>query len=248
MTSRPPTDDLAGIARSVAADWGVRLGSPFTSSPGTYVAPAGDSAVLKVRAASDWESDHEPQALLGWAGRGAVRLLRHDRTRRAVLVERAQPGEDLSTVPATRAIEIAATVAQLLWLPAERDFPSIHSFIPAWLDEVAADAEVRTLYDKLTRPPTTLVHGDLHHHNILRHGDSWVAIDPKPMAGEPEFDIAPLLWNPIGHVPTQSSVEHCLDVFSSAGLDRWRMHAWAIVRATYLSCFQAMPGIRAARV
>jgi streptomycin 6-kinase len=239
-------DDLGEIARSVAADWGVRLGPPFSSSPWTYVAPAGDNAVLKVRAASDWESDHEPQALLGWAGRGAVRLLRHDQERRAVLMDRAQPGDELSTVPA-RGIEIAAAVAQLLWLPADTGFPSVHDFIPAWLNDVNAAPDVRTLYGALIRPARTLVHGDLHHHNILRDGDRWVAIDPKPMYGEPEFDIATLMWNPVGHVATPSSVEHCLEVFASAGLDRWRMRAWAIVRATYLGCSDALPAIRAAR-
>ncbi len=48
----------------------------------------------------------------------------------------------------------------------------------------------------------TVTHGDLHHHNILRRGDGWAAIDPKPAVGEPEYDVAPLLWNPIGVVPT----------------------------------------------
>ena len=44
----------------------------------------------------------------------------------------------------------------------------------------------------------TLVHGDLHHHNILAAGDRHLAIDPKPMLGEPEYDVASFLWNPIG--------------------------------------------------
>ena len=51
----------------------------------------------------------------------------------------------------------------------------------------------------------TLVHGDLHHHNVLRSKRGWLAIDPKPMLGEPEYDVASFLWNPL---PCRVRVEH----------------------------------------
>ena len=41
------------------------------------------------------------------------------------------------------------------------------------------------------------MHGDFHHHNILDAGARYVAIDPKPMLGEPEFDVPSFLWNPL---------------------------------------------------
>jgi streptomycin 6-kinase len=80
----------------------------------------------------------------------------------------------------------------------------------------------------------TLVHGDFHHHNLLRHGERWVVIDPKPMVGEPEFDVPPLLWDPIGHQPTKESVERRIRAFAEAGLDEDRVRAWAMVRGSYL--------------
>jgi hypothetical protein len=43
------------------------------------------------------------------------------------------------------------------------------------------------------------VHGDFHHHNILRHGDGFVAIDPKPYFADREYDVPSLLWNPLGN-------------------------------------------------
>ena len=80
---------------------------------------------------------------------------------------------------------------------------------------------------------TTLVHGDFHHHNLLSHGGSWVVIDPKPMVGEPEFDVPTFLWNPIGHQPTNDDVERWIAAFAEAGLDASLIRKWAIVRGTY---------------
>ena len=59
---------------------------------------------------------------------------------------------------------------------------------------------------RLARAPSTLVHGDFHHHNLLRHGDRWLAIDPKPALGEPEYDVPPFLWNPIGGVQIEGNL------------------------------------------
>ncbi|MDX6476349.1 MAG: streptomycin 6-kinase, partial [Gaiellaceae bacterium] len=92
----PPVDltDARATAEQVAADWGVELGTPFTLSRHSYVAPVGDDEVLKVPWEGDDESLHEGEALELWAGDGAVRLLR--RSGRALLEERALPGDDIS--------------------------------------------------------------------------------------------------------------------------------------------------------
>lgn len=225
---------LEARAHEIASEWGLTLGAPFASSPWSHVAPVGDHAVLKVRADDDWESDHDVDALMRWDSRGAVRVLRHDRQRRAVLLERARPGQDLSSVPWDDSVSIALDVVRQLWVPAGAPFRSIHEFVPSWLHDVNASERVLRLYEGLGHRADTLVHGDLHHHNILRAGDRWLAIDSKAMLGEPEFDAAPLMWNPIGSVPSESRIQRCIDVFAEAGLDPMRMRAWALVRATYL--------------
>jgi streptomycin 6-kinase len=76
-------------AEAVAAEWGLSLGEPFALSRYSYVAPVGDELVLKVAWAGDEESLHEDAALALWDGDGAVRLERADRSRRALLAERA---------------------------------------------------------------------------------------------------------------------------------------------------------------
>ncbi len=78
------------------------------------------------------------------------------------------------------------------------------------------------------------MHGDFHHHNVLSSGAGYVAIDPKPMLGEPEDDVASFLWNPIPHRMRLDVTERGLAVFAAAGLDAWRMRAWAVIRGSYL--------------
>jgi len=87
------------------------------------------------------------------------------------------------------------------------------------------------------------VHGDLHHHNVLRHGDRYVAIDPKAAIGEPEFDVPPFLWNPIGTTPTVERTEQRIAAFVAAGLDDARIRAWSIVRGVYLGLLPQDPSI-----
>ena len=94
-------------ALEVAQEWGLQLGAPFALSNVSYVAPAG-IAVLKVAWEGDTESLHEGEALELWNGDGAVRLLR--RSGRALLEERAVPGNDLSTLPDDEATTIAGLV------------------------------------------------------------------------------------------------------------------------------------------
>jgi streptomycin 6-kinase len=244
MSRSDGTSSLEHAAEVIAEEWGVELGPRFSMARHAFVAPAGDDAVLKITPALDDEADHEPQALHGWSGDGAVRLIRHDPARRAVLIERASPGRDLSALPEDQATVIAIRVARRLWRPASAPYRWIGDYIPTWLDEAERGGHPdpalltigRELYEGMDVGRDTLVHGDFHHHNILDAGDGrWVAIDPKPMRGEREFDVAPFLWNPAGRMISRKSTERRLELFEHAGLDQRRMRAWAVIRGAYLS-------------
>jgi streptomycin 6-kinase len=234
--------ELEATAHAAAAEWGVELGERFALARYSFVAAAGTDAVLKVTPAEDDESDEEADALALWDGDGAVRLLRHDRARRALLIERAVPGYDASTLPDQEATAVAVEIGLKLWRPAGEQFRWIGDHVPRWLDNAERDrgegAELiplaRRLYEELEPRDDTLVHGDFHHHNLLRHGDRWVAIDAKAMRGEPEYDIPSFLWNPIPYQITTPDAERRLAPFAAAGLDDWRMRAWAVVRGAFL--------------
>ncbi len=235
----PPARDLDLIAREVAAEWGLTLGARFPGARYSFAAPA-DGAVLKIRPVEDDESDHEPDALEAWEGEGAVRLLRQDRARRAMLVERAIPGDDASALADDVAIRVALDVGARLWRRVDPGpFRSAHSEVRRWLARVRPSghryvAVAQRIFARIDPREDALIHGDYHHHNLLRHGGRWVAIDPKPLLGEPEFDVVTLLWNPTGHVPTRESIERRIAAFARAGLDEGRIRDWAVVRGTYL--------------
>lgn len=242
MGDRPDLALLEGIAHEVAAEWGVELGPPFTLARYSYVAPAGDDAVLKVRPPEDDESDEEAEALGVWAGDGAVRLLRQDRGRRALLVERARPGDDIASLPEEEATAIAVEVGLCLWRPAAEPFRWIGDHVPRWLDNAEREGGegseliplARELYASLDVGRATLVHGDFHHHNLLSSERGHLVIDPKPMLGEPEFDIPSFLWNPLPYRMRRDVTKRRLAAFAAAGLDEERMRVWAVIRGSYL--------------
>jgi streptomycin 6-kinase len=233
---------LEQVAHEVAGEWGLAIGPAFALSHYSYVAPAGSGAVLKIGWPGDDESLQEADALELWAGDGAVRLLRSDPTRRALLLERAEPGTDLAALEPATATTVAVEVARRLWRPAAEPFRWIGDHVPHWLAGAQPGSPAgqrlleaaRTRFSRLAVDGSTLVHGDLHHHNILDAGTRYVAIDPKPMLGEPEFDVAPFLWNPLGSLVTLEETERRLAAFAQAGLDQARMRAWALIRGAYL--------------
>jgi streptomycin 6-kinase len=228
---------LEAVAREVAAEWGVELGERFALARYSYVATAGDDAVLKVTPPEDDESDEEAEALELWAGEGAVRLLRRDRSRRALLVERARPGDDIAELAEDEATRVAVATGLTLWRAAGEPFRWIGDHVPGWLENAEGHELVplaRELYASLDVGHATLVHGDFHHHNILRSARGPLAIDPKPMLGEPEYDIPSFLWNPIPYRMRLDVTERRLAAFAAAGLDEQRMRMWAVIRGAYL--------------
>lgn len=229
-------------AHRAAAEWGLELGPPFTLGRYSYVAPAGGDAVLKVAWEQDDESLHEPEALELWAGDGAVRLLRSDPATRALLEERALPGDDISELPEKDAVAIAVGVATKLWRRADAPFRWIGDHVPRWLDAEGSELTplARELYASFEPSRAWLVHGDFHHHNILLHGDRHVAIDPKPYLADREYDVPPFLWNPLEYEMTDGAkTERRIAAFVAAGLDDHKIRAWTAIRGAYLGATEA---------
>jgi streptomycin 6-kinase len=224
-------------ALEVAREWGLELGEPFALANVSYVAPAG-RAVLKVPWDGDDESMHEGDALELWDGNGAVRLLR--KSGRTLLEERAVPGDDLSALPDDEATTVAVEVATRLWRRARLPFRPIVPEIPRWLDRAErADSELvplaRELFAKLDPGSDWLVHGDFHHHNLLRLRNRFVAIDPKPYLADREYDVPSFLWNPIGNrMENGEQTERRIAAFVAVGLDDFRIRAWTVIRGAYL--------------
>ncbi|MBF4163334.1 aminoglycoside phosphotransferase family protein [Nocardioides acrostichi] len=246
-------DALPGRLRDLVAEWSLMPTGEVWWGYASVVLPVHDAdgapRVLKV-AFPDIETEHEALALQRWGGRGAVRLLRADPHRRALLLERLERRDltqewDVAAcqvvgelygrlhVPAPPQLMLLADYvagyrARLLALP--RDAP-----LPRRLVEQAA-AHIRDLARDLRRgDPSTavLVHGDLHYENVLARQGEWVAIDPHAMSGDPHFEPAPLLWNRWEEMAgdVRRAVRARLEaVVDAAGLDERRAVAWCVVR------------------
>lgn len=232
------------LAIESAAHWGLTLEAAFAMSNVSYVAPAG-AVVVKVSWEGDDESLHEADALRLWDGNGAVRLL--DQLGPAILEERAVPGNDLSAVPDVEATRIALDVARQIWVAGRPPFRPVVPEVRRWLHEAElAGSELvplaRDLLNTIGEPADWLVHGDFHHHNLVRHGERYVAIDPKPYLCEREFDVPTFLWNPKDNLLDDGEqTQGRIAAFVDAGLSEWRIRAWTVVRGAYLRPAMASP-------
>jgi streptomycin 6-kinase len=239
--------DLSGARRAgeqVAREWELELGEPFALGRFSFVAPVGNDLVLKVAWPEGEESLHEPDALALWNGEGAVRLRRYDESRRALLEERARPGTDISDLPDDEAMDVAIALGAKLWRPASKPFRFARDELERWF---AADPSLltplaRDLLATLEPGGEVLVHGDFHHHNVLRHEGGFVAIDPQPYLADREYDVYPWLHNPLPYRMTKERTERRIERFVAAGLDDYRIRAWAIIRGAYLN---DDPGVQA---
>jgi streptomycin 6-kinase len=83
------------------------------------------------------------------------------------------------------------------------------------------------------------IHGDLHYDNVLAgEREPWIVIDPKPMSGDPHYEVAPLLWNRWDEIVASGDVRRSIRarfhaVVDTAGLDEARARDWAIVRMVH---------------
>ncbi|RZB15240.1 hydroxyurea phosphotransferase [Streptomyces sp. F001] len=203
----------------------------------------GSPAVLKLQLL-DEESEGEPVALRVWDGDGVVRLLDHDPDTGTMLLERLDPARMLAHVPDTReaVLVIARMLAHLTSVPAPDGMRRLGDIARAMLEQtpraleripdpqargLLADcaAAVREVVDE---PGDRLLHWDLHYENVLASDRApWLAIDPKPLAGDPGFDLLPAIDNRFDAADIVWRFDAMTDVM---GLDRARARAWTLGR------------------
>jgi len=246
-------DSLPSLIAECEARWKIKAGAPYALSF-NYVAPAqtaeGQSVVLKL-GVPNFELVRQIRALELYAGTAAVRLLDSDERSGTMLLERIEPGYTLASLAddeqATRA---AAQVMRDLWkpLPPDLRFPTAAE----WAGDLA---NLRKRFDRGTGPlpaglvgraeglfrdllstaePSVLLHGDLHHFNILAaRRRPWLAIDPKGVAGEPAYEVGALLRNPDPLLFTDPKVQRrrVQVLHEELGFAKDRMLGWGVAQA-----------------
>ena len=245
--------EAPGLVAALCRDWRLRVDGAAMAGAAASVVPVrtstGEPAALKVGWPHE-EAEHEHLALRSWAGNGTVRLLRADPRRWALLLERADPGHDLSHLPVQQACEVVAGLYPRLHRPAIPQLTRLSEHAARWTATLAdlRDRDVvprrfvdqaRSLARGFAEDPTTdgrLLHTDLHYGNVLAgQREPWLVIDPKPMSGDPAYEVAPMLWNRWDEAtadgnPRGATLERMFTLVDSAGLDEDRVRAWVVVR------------------
>jgi streptomycin 6-kinase len=173
-----------------------------------------------------------------FSGDGFVPVLEVDRERGTVVMERIEPGTQLFALLPEReeeATAVAADVMRALWRPpaADHGFPTVRDWgrsLSGW--EAGLFFE---LCDSMGEE--VVLHGDLHHFNVLRSGDGrWLAIDPKGVVGERAYEPGAMLRNPHPALldepdPAGLLRRRSAQLAEALELDLERVRAWAYVQA-----------------
>lgn len=204
---------LPEILDEISKNWSLRVKNHFPNLSYNFVADCvcadENEAVLKIGLPEENpEIFDEAEFLKTAKGKGAVEILNLDEKRGAMLLEKLKPGKHLKEIffdEKPKAIEAAIDVMRKLW----RKPPVNHSFrrLENWfagLDRAERTRFPREYAEKAretfrrlhSSSDALLLHGDLHHENILSaQRESFLAIDPKGIVGDSGYEIAVFLNN-----------------------------------------------------
>jgi streptomycin 6-kinase len=251
-------DRMLGHARQ----WGLAIDNSFETESSVIAFGSrghgtreSQPVVLKVikREGDEWRSGEILQA---FDGNGVARIYEH--APGAVLLERLRPGNSLAEMAVSgrdeEATEILAAVIQQMSMSAHETSKASATGVVTVLDWAKAfkrniatgDDQVpkelvesaHRLYSSLcaSQRDPHLLHGDLHHYNVLFDSErGWLAIDPKGVIGEVEYEIGAILRNPIERPElflSRTTIERRTKRFTEKlGLDYERVLDWAFAQA-----------------
>lgn len=253
-------EGLPALVEHCEERWGLKVGPPFGPLSYNYAAPAagrgGERFVLKLGVPTRGLL-YEIDALLGFDGCGAARLLDSDAARGALLLERLEPGTPLAALCEEddgAATAAAAAVMRQLNRAGRLQTQSRPTAAEWGLGFEKCRAhfgggpgpfpkklfeEGESLYAELldTSAPPVLLHGDLHHGNILAAARApWLAIDPQGVVAEPAYEVGALLRNPLPQLlrwpdPVRVTERRIAQLSDELGFERARVRGWGLAQA-----------------
>ncbi|TFC50578.1 MULTISPECIES: aminoglycoside phosphotransferase family protein [unclassified Cryobacterium] len=223
--------------------WGVTpVGTGF-STPSSELMPGtrgGEAVMLKIALVE--EEARGATLLEWWGGHGAARVLA--RTDRATLMVRATGSRDLTVMAAAGQDAAATAVLVQTALTLHEHTPPSSSEVPLvalrdWFqvllttrsdDPVLQRAAERAERLLATTSPAdvAVLHGDIHHGNVLDFGDRWAVIDPKGLIGHRAFDFANILCNPTETAALDNLAARLNTISRQASIDPVTLAEWTI--------------------
>ena len=250
---------LPGLISDAAITWEIEVGPPLDLSYGYLAEARGpDGADLVLKAAfPDDEARRQIAALRAYDGQNACQLIAADEERCVLLLARIRPGNTLEAIARhddEAATRIGASVMRALWRPVSE--PSTFVGLETWFEAFSryrarhgisgslpaallthAEALAESLITSTNEP--ALLHGDLHHGNILDAGEGrWLAIDPKGVLGDRGYEVGPFLLNPLDLTLDAALLSRRLEVFAEMLAYDWdRLRDWGVAHATLSACW-----------
>jgi len=165
-----------------------------------------------------------------------------------IIMDCAEPGTTLKKYFPFQDNEATSIVCHVVknlhaaHIPANHCFCHVHELLTALDKEIDIPnvilKKARELRDKLLDSTTkeVLLHGDLHHDNLLKRGSEWIAIDPKGFIGDPVFELAAFLCNPIPELlqernPKEILIERIKSCATHFNLTEQRIYDWLYVKS-----------------
>lgn len=259
--------DLPTIIAQCAQIWHLTNLKPFEALTYNYVLSGtlhDKPIVLKLRCDQN-ALEKEVAMLQTFADYGGVNVIAHNHDLGAVLMERVIPGNPLSSLFPDDDRTATAIAAQLVrrlhqaTVPVAVKLPTLDQFLPTFDKEPDAlkpwIAQARTLRNRLLTSPSSpvLLHSDFHQDNILASADGqWVAIDPEGIIGNPIYDIAVYMRNPLAElIATQHStaiIENRLHDFATLlGYSTQEIYDWTYLQTIVSAYWSIHDGLDVAR-
>ena len=238
--------------------WKMKIMPPFELSY-NFVAPAkanvGTDLVMKLTVPNE-EFLSEVSALKEFNGNGMVSLIDTDLEKGIIILERLIPGNTLVSIEnEDEAVLIASSIMKKLWRPAPKNC-NVQSIIdrqnslmriskenPDGIGPITSEImlEAVDIFNELVTTQTDLylLHGDLHHYNILQASkDKWLAIDPKGLIGEREYDTIQFLLNNLENKDIHTIIDQRVDLLvEQLALDKRRLLLWGFAHAVLSTCW-----------
>lgn len=252
--------NLPTLIHDLSTHWQLSQVMPVANMTFNYVATAVTKTQQFVVIKISYDEKNiaaEYEALKYFDGKGAIQVIDYHKIHHALLLQQAIPGTTLKYFyPEQIDYVMNCYVDTMQKLHYQKPLYHYHfKHIDDWLQAInefnlnqmySSDLTKKALYLKnellKTMRSEIILHGDLHHDNILKNNDEWLTIDPKGIVGETEFEIAAFDFMNINEFANQSDVGNILInrinlLAQKANLDTERIKAWVFVRLILMAAW-----------
>lgn len=252
--------NLPAIVEALTRHWALNNITPVNNMTFNYVAKAttraGQPVIFKISYDEKSIAD-EKQALIYFNANGSIKLIDNNKQYHALLIQQAIPGTTLKSFYPDQINFVMDCYVDTIKRLHDKRLPAKHSYhhisdwlkaidklkpnqpCPAHLLEIAISLKNALLATLTTE---VFLHGDLHHDNILKNDDQWLAIDPKGIIGEAEFEIAAFDFMYITELVNQADIKVLFEsrvnlLAQKANLNAQRIKDWVFVRLILMAAW-----------